>query len=48
VFGDFEVSRYGYCRTSENTPRGVPVLAMAVFLSVIEIDFVRSRHLVFN
>ena len=24
------------------------VLAMAVFLSVIGIDFVRSRHLVFN
>jgi hypothetical protein len=29
-------------------PRGVPVLAMAVFLSVIGIDFVGSRHLVFN
>jgi hypothetical protein len=36
------------CRTSENTPRGVPVLAMTVFLSVIGIDFVGSRHLVFN
>jgi hypothetical protein len=30
------------------TPRGVPALAMAVFLSVIGIDFVWSRHQVFN
>jgi hypothetical protein len=30
------------------TPRGVPVLAMTVLLSVIGIDFVGSRHLVFN
>jgi nickel-dependent lactate racemase len=29
-------------------PRGVPVLAMTVFHSVIGIDFVWSRHLVFN
>jgi len=30
------------------TPHGIPALAMAVFLSVIGIDFVGSRHLVFN
>jgi len=36
------------CRTSENTPRGVRFLAMTVLLSVIGIDFVGSRHLVFN
>jgi len=30
------------------TPRGVLALAMAVFLSIIGIDFVGSRHLVFN
>jgi hypothetical protein len=36
----------GDCRTSKN-PRGVG-LALAIFLCYCLIDFVRSRHLVFN
>jgi hypothetical protein len=39
-------SRHSVAR--RKTPRGVPVLAMTVLLSVIGIDFVGSRHLVFN
>jgi len=39
-------SRHSVAR--RKTPRGVRSLAMVVFLSVIGIDFVWSRHLVFN
>jgi len=40
-------SRHSVAR--RKTPRAASaVLAMAVFLSVIGIDFVGSRHLVFN
>ena len=52
-FGDGIMSVGNYYRRNisvarRKTPRGVPVLAMTVLLSVIGIDFVGSRHLVFN
>jgi hypothetical protein len=39
-------SRHSIAR--RKNPARRPLLAMAVFLSVIGIDFVESRHLVFN